>query len=134
MVRPRHRLRDLLGERMREHGAQVWLVNTGWTGGPYGTGHRHHLANTRAMIEAILTGALDGAETTPEPIFGLAVPTSVPNVPSEILDTRSTWADTAAFDAQATALQRMFAENFEAFADSVPESVRQAGPRLESAA
>ena len=134
MVRPATDYASLLGERLREHGAHCWLVNTGWTGGPYGTGHRHHLAHTRAMIEAVLTGALDGAETMPEPIFGLAVPTSVPGVPSEILDTRSTWADTAAFDAQASALQRMFAENFEAFADSVSESVRQAGPRLEPAA
>ena len=133
MIRPATDYAHLLGERLRKHDAKCFLLNTGWTGGPYGTGSRHKLAHTRAMVDAILSGALDGAETRTEPNFGLAVPVSVPGVPTEVLDTRSTWADTSAYDEQARRLQTMFAENFEQFASSVDESVREAGPRSEMA-
>ena len=128
MVRRATDYAELLGQRLREHGAQVWLVNTGWTGGPYGTGHRHKLAHTRAMVDAILSGALDGADTRTEPFFGLAVPTHVPGVPDGILDTRATWADADAYDAQARQLQQMFADNFAPFADAVAPEVLAAVP------
>jgi phosphoenolpyruvate carboxykinase (ATP) len=124
----------LLGDRLRTHDAKCFLLNTGWTGGPYGAGTRHKLAHTRAMVDAILSGALDDAETRTEPYFGLAVPVSVPGVPTEVLDTRGTWADAQAYDEQARKLQTMFADNFEQFADAVDEAVREAGPKPELAA
>jgi phosphoenolpyruvate carboxykinase (ATP) len=122
---------EMLGEKLREHGARVWLVNTGWTGGPYGEGSRMKLAYTRAMVRAALAGQLDDVETATAPFFGLQIPTSVPGVPSEVLNPRDTWADAAAYDAQAKKLAGLFAENFQRFADRVPESVRNAGPKGE---
>ncbi|HEV3048824.1 MAG TPA: phosphoenolpyruvate carboxykinase (ATP) [Longimicrobium sp.] len=122
---------EMLGEKLREHGARVWLVNTGWTGGPYGEGSRMKLAYTRAMVRAALAGKLDDVETATAPFFGLQIPTSVPGVPSEVLNPRDTWADAAAYDAQAKKLAGLFAENFQRFADRVPESIRNAGPRGE---
>ncbi|BAS28516.1 phosphoenolpyruvate carboxykinase [Limnochorda pilosa] len=119
----------LLGEKIARHGVGVWLVNTGWTGGPYGTGHRMPIAHTRAMVKAALTGALDGVPVRTDPFFGLQVPERVPGVPPEALDVRSTWSDPEAYDAQARKLAGMFAANFEPFASAVPEAVRQAGPR-----
>jgi phosphoenolpyruvate carboxykinase (ATP) len=118
----------LLGEKLKRHGATVWLVNTGWTGGPYGEGSRMKLSYTRAMVKAALSGELAAAETTTHPIFGLAMPQHCPNVPSHLLDPRSTWGDTDAYDAQAEKLARMFKENFRQFEDKVPEAVRNAGP------
>jgi phosphoenolpyruvate carboxykinase (ATP) len=120
---------EMLGEKLQQHGVRVWLVNTGWTGGPYGEGSRMKLAHTRAMVRAALSGRLDDVETTTAPFFDLQVPTSVPGVPSEVLNPRGTWADPAAYDAQARKLAGLFAENFERFADRVSESVRNAGPR-----
>ena len=120
---------EMLGEKLREHGARVWLVNTGWTGGPYGEGSRMKLAYTRAMVRAALAGELDDVETTTAPFFNLQIPTSVPGVPSEVLNPRGTWADPAAYDEQARKLAGLFAENFERFADRVSESVKSAGPR-----
>jgi phosphoenolpyruvate carboxykinase (ATP) len=119
---------DMLGEKIEKHGAKVWLVNTGWTGGAYGEGERMNLAHTRAMVTAALAGHLDGVETEPDPIFGLHIPAEVPGVPSEVLRPRDTWADPDAYDTQAKKLAGMFRENFEKFADSVSEGVRQAGP------
>ena len=121
---------DMLGELLREHKSQVWLVNTGWTGGPYGVGSRMRLGYTRAMIRAALAGELARAQTEMHPIFGLAVPTRINGVPDEVLRQRDTWADGAAYDAQARALAEMFAENFEQFAEHVSEDVRKAGPRV----
>jgi phosphoenolpyruvate carboxykinase (ATP) len=118
----------MLGERIAKHGAKVWLVNTGWTGGAYGTGSRMKLAHTRAMVTAVLSGALDKGTFAKDPVFGIEVPTSVPGVPSEVLTPRSTWADGAAYDAQAKKLAEMFRKNFEAFAAQVPSSVAEAGP------
>jgi phosphoenolpyruvate carboxykinase (ATP) len=119
---------DMLGRKIEEHGVRVWLVNTGWTGGPYGEGHRMHLAHTRTMVKAALAGELDEVATFEDPVFGLQIPTSVAGVPDAVLTPRDTWNDPAAYDAQAGELAAMFRENFERFADAVPESVRQAGP------
>ena len=120
---------EMLGEKLREHGSRVWLVNTGWTGGPYGEGSRMKLAYTRAMVRAALAGQLDDVDTATAPFFGLQIPTNVPGVPSEVLNPRDTWGDKDAYDAQAAKLAGLFAENFERFADRVPESVRNAGPK-----
>ncbi len=119
----------MLGERIAKHGARVWLVNTGWTGGPYGVGSRMKLGHTRAMVSAALSGGLESASYRTEPVFGFAVPTSVALVPDEVLEPRSTWKDTASYDAQAAKLAAMFQENFAAFSAQVPAAVAAAGPR-----
>ena len=119
---------ELLGQKIAEHGARVWLVNTGWTGGPYGEGSRMKLAYTRAMVRAALSGQLDGVATETVPFFGLEVPTDVPGVPAELLNPRGTWASPEAYDARARDLANAFCKNFEQFADRVPEAVRNAGP------
>src|SRR6267378_1626816 len=105
----------MLGERIARHNVQCWLVNTGWTGGPYGTGRRMDLKSTRAMIHAALGGTLDKVATRREPVFGLEVPQHIPGVPDELLDPRSTWKDTTAYDAQARRLLALFQKNFEQF-------------------
>src|SRR5438309_1678728 len=105
----------MLGERIAKHTVQCWLVNTGWTGGPYGVGHRMDLKLTRAMVRAALAGKLDTVRTRREPVFGLQVPLHVPGVPDELLDPRTTWKDTAAYDAQAARLVALFKKNFEQF-------------------
>lgn len=119
----------LLGEKIERHKSQVWLVNTGWSGGPYGIGHRMKIAYTRVMVHAALNGLLDDVPTAPHPVFGVHVPISVPNVPSHVLDARGTWADAQAYDATAKKLAGMFEKNFAQFADLVPPEVREAGPR-----
>jgi phosphoenolpyruvate carboxykinase (ATP) len=118
----------MLGERIARHNVKVWLVNTGWTGGPYGVGSRMKLSYTRAMLRAALSGQLDKVKFTQDPVFGFEVPTKVPDVPTDILSPRSTWADQAAYDAQATRLANMFRENFEQYRAEVPKSVAEAGP------
>ena len=118
----------LLGERLKEHRAAVWLINTGWSGGGYGTGSRMKLAHTRAMVHAALGGRLGGATYETDPVFGLEVPTVVPGVPSRVLRPRDTWADGAAYDEAAAKLARMFRDNFATFADEVGAEVRAAGP------
>jgi phosphoenolpyruvate carboxykinase (ATP) len=118
----------MLGERIARHGAKVWLVNTGWTGGPYGTGSRMKLAHTRAMVAAALSGALDKAAFRTDPVFGVEVPVAVPGVPAEVLTPRQTWAAPAAYDAQARKLATMFRENFEQYRSQVPDTVAAAGP------
>jgi phosphoenolpyruvate carboxykinase (ATP) len=118
----------MLGERIAKHGVVCWLVNTGWTGGPYGVGHRMSLKYTRAMIRAALSGQLDHVPTRREPVFGLEVPNHVPGVPDGVLDQRKTWKDPASYDAQAQKLTGLFRKNFEQFADAVSPAVRQAGP------
>lgn len=105
----------LLGERIGEHKVNCWLVNTGWSGGPYGVGSRMAIAHTRAMINAALSGALDAARFETEPFFGLSIPTGVPGVPSEVLNPRNVWSDPAAYDKQAKALAGLFAANFKKF-------------------
>ena len=105
----------------------MWLLNTGWTGGPYGVGSRFKLAWTRAFVQAILDGSLADVPMTEHPVFGLQMPTSCPGVPSEVLDPRNTWRDPVAYDAQAMELARRFRENDANF--DLPEAVRAAGPR-----
>ncbi len=118
----------LLGEKLTKHGSRVWLVNTGWTGGPFGVGERMKLSHTRAMLRAALEGRLDEAPTEKDPIFGLEIPTECLDVPSEVLNPRGTWSDSAAYDEQAKKLAAMFKENFEQYADGLPDEVRSAGP------
>jgi phosphoenolpyruvate carboxykinase (ATP) len=118
----------MLGERIAKHRVKCWLVNTGWTGGAYGVGSRMKLSHTRAMLRAALAGALDNVSFKEDPIFGFEVPTSVPDVPVELLTPRSTWSDPAAYDAQARKLATMFRENFEQYRSEVPTSVAGAGP------
>lgn len=118
---------EMLGRRLREHHAQCWLVNTGWTGGAFGVGKRMSLPHTRAIVHAALNGGLAHAEYVTEPAFGLSIPTACPGVPSELLNPRNAWADQHAYDAQARLLASKFVENFRRF--HVPDSVRQAGPR-----
>ena len=123
---------NLLGAKIAQHKVDVWLVNTGWSGGPYGVGQRMRISYTRAMINAALNGELRDVPTTRDPNFGIAVPTSCPNVPAEVLNPRNTWADKAAYDTQARALASMFIDNFKAFAGEVSSEVNLAGPVLTS--
>jgi phosphoenolpyruvate carboxykinase (ATP) len=117
-----------LGERIAKYGSKVWLVNTGWTGGPYGVGSRMKINYTRAMVAAALSGQLDNVAYQRHPVFNIDVPSSCPGVPAEVLDARGTWSDKAAYDAQAAKLAKMFAENFRAnFADADAKVVA-AGP------
>jgi phosphoenolpyruvate carboxykinase (ATP) len=120
---------SLLGERIEQHGAATWLVNTGWTGGPYGQGTRMKLGYTRAMVHAALCGELDDAEYRDDAVFGVRVPLAVPGVPPEVLDPRATWQDVAAYDRQAAQLAGMFRENFTAYEADVSADIRAAGPR-----
>lgn len=117
---------QMLSERIQKHGAHVWLLNTGWTGGPYGTGKRFSLKYTRAMVHAIQKGSLLGSRYTADPVFGLHIPYSVPGVPIEVLHPRNTWKDGAAYDAQAKKLAAMFRENAAKF--EMSEKVMRAGP------
>jgi phosphoenolpyruvate carboxykinase (ATP) len=118
----------LLGERIAKHMVDVWLLNTGWSGGPYGTGHRIKLSATRAMVKAVLSGAMKDAPITKDPIFGVGVPATCPGVPSEILSPRRTWKDPAAYDKKARELAGMFEHNFTENASDAPVEVREAGP------
>ena len=118
----------MLGKRIEKHGARVFLVNTGWTGGPFGVGERMSLPLTRAMVDAALSGALDDVPTKRHPIFNLEVPLSCPGVPDDVLDPQSTWSDKDAYDEKARELARMFVKNFERFADAAPPEVLAAGP------
>jgi phosphoenolpyruvate carboxykinase (ATP) len=119
----------LLGERLAAHGSTTWLVNTGWTGGAFGTGHRMPIAHTRALITAALAGDLDDVPCEKDPVFKIDVPLSCPGVPSEVLRPRQTWANQADYDAQAAKLAAMFIKNFESFAGAVDAEVLAAGPR-----
>ncbi len=125
---PPTRYAYLLGEKIRQHNVRVWLVNTGWTGGPYGVGERIRLAYTRAMVRAALHGELDDIPTRQDPIFGLNVPVRCPGVPDKVLNPRETWPDPNAYERQARELARRFHENFQQFAAEVDASIRSAGP------
>jgi phosphoenolpyruvate carboxykinase (ATP) len=119
----------MLGERLARHRSRVWLINTGWTGGPVGTGKRIKLGFTRRMVHAALAGELDGAATWTDPIFGLAVPERVEGVPDAVLRPREGWKSAADYDRKAAQLADMFAANFEKYESGVDEAVRSAGPR-----
>ena len=126
---PAGRYAEMLGEKIARHKAQVWLVNTGWTGGAYGTGKRMKIAYTRAMIRAVLSGTLEAAGFETDPIFNIDVPLSCPDVPAEVLKPRNTWADKDAYDAQAKKLAGMFVNNFKQFEAQVTADVVAAGPK-----
>ena len=119
---------EMLSERLRENGVRCYLINTGWSGGPYGVGSRIDIAATREMVRAVIGGKLDDAETREDPFFGLNVPLEVPGVESGLLDPRSTWEDGEDYDEQATKLADLFRENFQRFESQVSEEVRNAGP------
>jgi phosphoenolpyruvate carboxykinase (ATP) len=121
----------LFGERLDRHGASVWLVNTGWAGGPYGVGQRMPIALTRAVVASILDGSLDCADFDVDPVFGFAVPRAIPGVPASFVQPRATWPDAAQYDAMAVRLAQDLRHNFATFAPSVPASVRAAEPRSE---
>jgi phosphoenolpyruvate carboxykinase (ATP) len=120
----------MLGEKLKKHNANVWLINTGWTGGPYGTGNRMKLSYTRAMISAALDGQLEKVEYVTHPVFGISVPTSCPGVPSPLLDPRNTWADKEAYDKAAENLAKQFITNFEKYASGVTPEVLAAAPKI----
>lgn len=120
---------EMLGALLKTHGSHVWLVNTGWSGGPYGVGTRMKLGHTRSMVQAALSGALDGVEFNVDPIFGLSIPSSVPDVPAAVLNPRNTWSDGTAYDAQARKLAAMFRENIKKFGGAVTPAILNAGPR-----
>jgi phosphoenolpyruvate carboxykinase (ATP) len=122
---------DLLGQKMGQHHAACWLVNTGWSGGPYGVGQRMKISHTRAMIRAILSGQLADVETKPDPIFGVGVPTSCPDVPADVLQPRNTWSDKDAYDRQARDLARRFNENFKKYESGVSKAVAAVGPNAD---
>ncbi|HEX5696223.1 MAG TPA: phosphoenolpyruvate carboxykinase (ATP), partial [Acidimicrobiia bacterium] len=116
--------------KIDEHDCGVWMINTGWTGGAAGLGSRIRIPFTRAMLNSALEGLLDDVEFVEDPIFGLSAPVSVPGVPPQLLDPRSTWDDPDAFDEQARRLGNMFVANFATYADGVDDSVVKAGPRV----
>jgi phosphoenolpyruvate carboxykinase (ATP) len=118
----------LLGEKMCKHRVHAWLINTGWSGGPHGVGSRIKLPFTRAMVRGALTGALNDVPMHKDPVFGLDVPQRCADIPSEVLNPRSTWKDPAAYDEQAQKLAGMFIANFEQFAAGASPDVRAAGP------
>src|SRR6476659_1874313 len=120
---------EMLGRLLTEHDSRVWLVNTGWSGGPYGVGKRMKLGYTRGMVLAALAGQLDQVPTQTDERFGLAVPTHVPGVPPEVMRPRDTWSDGAAYDAQAKKLAEMFRKNFEKFGSNVAPAIADAGPK-----
>lgn len=120
---------ELLAEKMKKHQANVWLVNTGWSGGAHGVGKRMKLALTRAILDAIHSGHLATVKVVPDPIFGVGVVSECPGVPADVLTPRQTWADKNAYDATARRLAGLFQQNFTQYADRVSEEVRQAGPK-----
>jgi phosphoenolpyruvate carboxykinase (ATP) len=125
---PPMRYASLFGERVDRHGASVWLVNTGWEGGPYGVGERMPIDLTRAIVSSILEDQIDETAMDIDPIFRFAVPRSVPGVPSEVLRPRERWSDPSAYDATATQLARNLRSNFAQFSDSAPAELAEAGP------
>lgn len=120
---------EMLGEKMKRHDVNIWLVNTGWSGGEYGVGSRIKLPYTRAMITAALNGELENVEYTEHEVFGLNMPTAVPGVPTEILNPRNTWSDKDGYDEKADALAKAFVDNFEQFSSFANEEIMEAAPR-----
>jgi phosphoenolpyruvate carboxykinase (ATP) len=129
MMQPPSVYANLLGEKIRKHKSSCWLLNTGWTGGPFGVGKRMNIGHTRTLLRAALSGKLDHAKTTVEPVFGLTVPLSCTGVPPEVMLPRETWADKSAYDAKAKELAQRFKTNFEQFSEGVSKEVANAGPK-----
>ncbi|MEQ9187413.1 MAG: phosphoenolpyruvate carboxykinase (ATP), partial [Cryomorphaceae bacterium] len=125
---------EMLGEKMKAHNVNIWLVNTGWSGGEYGVGSRIKLKYTRAMITAALTGQLNDVDYKRHEVFGLNMPTSCPNVPSELLDPRNTWNDKGSYDKKANALANAFVKNFEEFESGASDEILSAAPRVAETA
>jgi phosphoenolpyruvate carboxykinase (ATP) len=119
----------MLGEKMKQHDVRIWLVNTGWSGGAYGTGERMKLKYTRAMITAALRGELDAVQYATHPVFGVSYPTTCPNVPSEVLDARGTWKDKDGYDLQAAKLAKQFNDNFNKYKDGASAEILAAAPK-----
>lgn len=128
LPRPAHVYAEMLGERIAQYGTRVYLVNTGWTGGPYGTGQRMNLQDTRTMVRAAIKGTLDNIPFKQEPYFGLSIPEHCPGVPTKVLNPQQTWSDPVAYDQKARELATHFQNNFQRFVN-VDEHIRQAGPR-----
>jgi phosphoenolpyruvate carboxykinase (ATP) len=118
----------LLGEKIVKHKVSCWLVNTGWTGGPYGVGNRMKIKYTRAMLTAALEGKLDKVEFIKDPFFNLMVPQTCTEVPADVLNPKNTWTDKNAYDEQAKKLANMFVENFNEYSEGTSDSIKQAGP------
>ena len=122
------RYAELLAEKIRKHDSKVWLVNTGWSGGPYGVGSRFKLKYTRAIIDAIHDGSLAQAETYTDPVFGVAIPKECGGVPSELLDPKQTWSDGGDYDKMAHKLASLFHDNFKKFEEGASAEIKNAGP------
>jgi phosphoenolpyruvate carboxykinase (ATP) len=120
----------MLGEKIRKHKVNVWMVNTGWSGGAYGVGNRMKLGYTRAMITAALEGKLENAQFESHPIFGMLIPKECPNVPADILNPRNTWSDKDAYDTTARHLAQQFIKNFDKYAAGVSEEILAAAPKI----
>jgi len=120
---------DLLGKKIKDHNVSCWLVNTGWTGGPYGVGSRMKIQYTKRLVNAALNGELDGVKTVTDPVFNLEIPTECEGVPSDILIPKNTWTDKEGYDKQALHLAQLFVKNFEDFGDFVSEEIKNAGPK-----
>ena len=118
----------LLGEKIKKHNVKCWLINTGWSGGPYGVGSRMKIAYTRAMLNAALVGELENVEMFIDPFFGLSVPKTVKGVPAEVLNSRNTWTDKNKYDETALKLVNMFRQNFKEFEPDVSDAIKKAGP------
>lgn len=121
---------ELLAEKIKRHGSVVWLINTGWTGGPYGVGERMKLSYTRRIVNATLNGELDDVDFSEDSVFGFMIPDTVPGVPDELLIPRLTWADAASYDEKARSLAQMFKENFKAFEDRAIADILAGGPKV----
>lgn len=121
---------EMLGKMMKEHNVNVWLVNTGWSGGSYGVGSRMKLRYTRSMVSAALNGDLDNVDYKTDPVFNLNMPTSVPNVPADVLDPRNTWADKAAYDRKAADLAAKFNKNFELYSEFANDEIMEGAPKV----
>jgi phosphoenolpyruvate carboxykinase (ATP) len=120
---------ELLGKKLKKNKVNVWLINTGWSGGAYGVGSRMKLSYTRAMITAALTGKLDKIKYATLPVFGLQIPTECPEVPADILNPRNTWKDKEAYDATSNKLAASFIKNFEQYANAANEEIMAASPK-----
>ena len=121
---------EMLAEKMKENNASAWLINTGWTGGAYGVGSRMSLPHTRAILDAVHSGELDGVQTAKDETFGFQVPTSCPNVPSEVLIPKNAWSNKAAYEETSKKLAQLFVDNFAKYADQASDAIRNAGPRI----
>jgi phosphoenolpyruvate carboxykinase (ATP) len=122
---------EMLGEKLRKHEVNVWLVNTGWTGGPYGVGNRIKLSYTRSLINSVLENRLENVEYSKDPLFGFEFPMSCPNVPSTLLNPRNTWADKSRYDETAIQLANQFIKNFEKYSKGVSQEILNAAPRVQ---